>query len=80
MSLERGIEIKPLSQLEEVQERKLRHLARWAYERTGLYRREWDGVGLKPKDIRKMEDLKKVPLGSLGRSLFKAQRVIKAFS
>jgi phenylacetate-CoA ligase len=57
-----GFENIPLSQLKEIQERKLRHLVRWAYERTGLYRRKWDEVGLKPKDLRKVEDLKKAPL------------------
>ena len=57
-----GLENIPLSQLKEIQERKLRHLVRWAYERTGLYRRKWDEVGLKPKDLRKVEDLKKAPL------------------
>ena len=35
---------------------------KWAYERTELYRRKWDEAGLKPKDIRKVEDLKKAPL------------------
>lgn len=57
-----GFENIPLPQLKEIQERKLRHLVRWAYERTGLYRRKWEEVGLKPKDLRKVEDLKKAPL------------------
>jgi phenylacetate-CoA ligase len=57
-----GLENIPLSQLKEIQKKKLRHLIRWAYERTGFYRRKWDEVGLKPKDLRKVEDLKKVPL------------------
>lgn len=52
----------PLSQLKEIQKRKLRHLVKWAYEKTLLYRRKWDEVGLKPKDLRKVEDLKKAPL------------------
>ena len=57
-----GFENIPLSQLKEIQERKLRHLVRWAYERAGLYRRKWDEVGLKPKDLIKVEDLKNAPL------------------
>jgi phenylacetate-CoA ligase len=52
----------PLSQLKEIQKRKLRHLVKWAYEKTLLYRRKWDEVGLKPRDLRKVEDLKKAPL------------------
>ena len=62
MSWKRGMEAMPLSQLKQIQERKLRHLMKWAYERTELYRRKWDEAGLKPKDIRKVEDLKKAPL------------------
>ena len=62
MSVNLSIERMSLSKLKEVQERKLRHLVKWAYERTGLYRGKWDEVGLKPKDIRKVDDLKKVPL------------------
>lgn len=58
----KGIEKVRLSELKEIQERRLRHLVRWAYEKTALYRRKWDEVGLKPKDIRRVEDLKKAPL------------------
>lgn len=57
-----GFENLPPSQLKEIQKRKLRHLVRWAYEKTLLYRRKWDEVGLKPRDLRKVEDLKKAPL------------------
>ncbi len=62
MHCPRGIEKAPLKELKEIQTRRLRHLVRWAYERTGLYRRKFDEAGLKPKDIRSEEDLKKVPL------------------
>jgi phenylacetate-CoA ligase len=56
------IEKASLKQLKEIQNRRLRHLVKWAYERTGLYRRKFDEVALKPKDIRNMEDLRKAPL------------------
>jgi len=62
MSPQKGIEKAPLKELKEIQEKRLRHLVKWAYERTGLYRRKWDEVGLRPRDIRKAEDLKKAPL------------------
>jgi phenylacetate-CoA ligase len=51
-----------LSSLREIQERKLRHLVKWAYEKTGLYRKKFEEAGVKPKDIRKVQDLNKVPL------------------
>lgn len=57
-----GFENIPFSRLKEIQERKLRRLVKWAYERTELYRRKWNEVGLNPKDIKKAEDLKKAPI------------------
>lgn len=51
-----------LSSLKEIQERKLRHLVKWAYERTGLYRKKFEEAGVKPKDVRKVQDLNKIPL------------------
>ena len=58
----RGIEKTSLKELKEIQNRRLRHLVKWAYERTGLCRRKFDKAGLKPKDIRSVEDLKRAPL------------------
>jgi len=58
----RGIEKTPLKELKEIQNRRLRHLVKWAYERTGLYRRKFDEAGMKLKDIRKVDDLRKAPL------------------
>ncbi len=58
----RRIEKTCLKELKEIQNRRLRHLVKWAYERTGLYQRKFDEAGLKPKDIRNVEDVNKVPL------------------
>lgn len=58
----RRIEKTPLKELKEIQNRRLRHLVKWAYERTALYRRKFEETGLKPKDIRNVEDLTKAPL------------------
>jgi phenylacetate-CoA ligase len=58
----RGIEKTSLKELKEIQNRRLRHLVKWGYERTGLYHRKFDEAGMKPKDIRNVEDLKKAPL------------------
>jgi phenylacetate-CoA ligase len=58
----RGIEKAPLKELKEIQRRRLRHLVKWAYERTGFYRRKFDEIGLKPKDIRSVDELKKASL------------------
>ncbi|MGQ9646323.1 MAG: phenylacetate--CoA ligase family protein [Thermodesulfobacteriota bacterium] len=62
MSTRRNIEKTSLKQLVEIQNSRLRHLVKWSYERTRLYRRKFEEVGLKPKEIRNVEDLRKVPL------------------
>lgn len=34
---------------------------KYAYEKSPLYRRKWDGAGVKPKDIRSLEDFEQIP-------------------
>jgi phenylacetate-CoA ligase len=48
-------------ELRVIQERKLRTLLNHAYENVPFYRRLFDSVGVKPKDITKSEDLYKIP-------------------
>ena len=49
-------------QLREIQERKLRELMHQAYYHVAYYRELFDHLGLTPGDIRKIEDLQKLPL------------------
>lgn len=48
------------------QSRRLRRIVRHAYHRVPYYRRVFDLAGLKPEDIRGVEDLPKIPLSSRG--------------
>lgn len=52
------------SKLKEVQLVKLKQIIKHAYENTSYYRGLFDSVGIKPKDISRVEDLPKIPLTS----------------
>lgn len=49
------------SELEELQVKKLRAIVKHAYENTEFYHRKFKDAGVRPEDIRSVEDLKKVP-------------------
>ena len=49
------------SELEELQAKKLRALIKHAYENTEFYHRKFKDAGVRPEDIRGVDDLKKVP-------------------
>jgi len=51
----------PLRQLRELQLRRLRAIVERAYEKVGMYRKRMDAAGVKPKDIRSLEDVVKLP-------------------
>ena len=59
---ESDIETMPLDKLRELQEERLREIVTWAYEKTKLYRRKFDQAGVKPSDIKTLDDLRKLPL------------------
>ena len=49
-------------QIRELQEIKLRRLINHAYNHVAYYRELFDGLGLKPDDLRHLDDLLKIPL------------------
>ncbi len=52
----------PPAKIKELQELKLRKLIAHAYKHVSFYRQKFDEAGIKPSDIRTLEDLQKVPL------------------
>jgi phenylacetate-CoA ligase len=50
------------AELRELQERKLRALVNQAYYHVPFYRELLDGAGVKPSDVRTLEDLRRLPL------------------
>src|SRR5512138_1524282 len=53
---------KPYRELEQEQEKKLRHLIEFAYDQVPYYRTLFKTLGLQPRDIRSIEDLEKLPV------------------
>ena len=45
-----------------IQEKKLRAIIKHAYENVEFYHKKFDSLGLKPSDVKNVEDLKKLPM------------------
>jgi phenylacetate-CoA ligase len=60
MQARRNQWLKP-GELEELQAKRLRAIVKHAYENTEFYHRKFKDAGIRPEDIRTVEDLKKVP-------------------
>lgn len=58
--LSRNQRLKP-TELKRLQERRLKAIIRHAYDNVPLYRRKFDSEGIRPEDIRSMEDLSRLP-------------------
>ncbi len=58
---EPNIEKMPQKELLELQERRLKYLVRYVYEHSRFYRDRFDKAGVKPEDIRTLNDLTKLP-------------------
>src|SRR3990172_6308542 len=56
-----GIETSPLSKLRQLQDERLVALIDRAYHLSGFYRRLMDAVGIRPAEIRGVEDLQRLP-------------------
>jgi len=51
----------PRKDLEELQSKRLRAVVKKVYENNAFYRKKLDDMGLKPGDIRGIEDIRKLP-------------------
>ena len=58
---EPDIETLPLDKLKKLQEEELQQVVTHAYKRTKLYQRKFDQAGVKPEDIKTLDDLSKLP-------------------
>ena len=56
------IETMPLDKLKRLQEERLQSTVARAYEKSAFYHRKFDAAGVKPGDIRTIEDVRKLPL------------------
>jgi phenylacetate-CoA ligase len=55
------IETMPRTELEKLQLRKLKEQVKHCYEDSAFYRKKFKDAGLKPEDIKTLEDLQKIP-------------------
>jgi phenylacetate-CoA ligase len=55
------IETMHAEELKNYQLKKLKEQVKHCYENSSFYRKKFDSVGLKPQDIRSLEDLQKIP-------------------
>jgi len=51
----------PRKKLEELQLKRLKKIIRYAYDNVPFYREKFDSAGVKPEDIKKLEDIEKIP-------------------
>ncbi|HEU5438029.1 MAG TPA: AMP-binding protein [Ktedonobacterales bacterium] len=52
----------PREQLSALQLAKLQRMVDWAYNRSPFHRRRFDEVGLKPEQIKSLDDLRRIPM------------------
>jgi len=55
------VERMPLDELEVIQEKKLKDLVKYVYQHSEFYKERFDDFGVKPEDIKSLDDLKKLP-------------------
>jgi len=55
------IETLPPEEIKKIQLQKLKEQVKHCYENSAFYRKKFDSVGLKPEDIKTLEDLQKIP-------------------
>ena len=56
------VEGAPRKQLEQLRDKHLRHIVKWAYEKSKFYKELWDGAGVNPYEIKGYDDLEKLPV------------------
>ncbi len=55
------VERMPDDELKELQEHKLKELVHYVYQHSPFYKKKLDDAGVKPEDIKKLDDIKKLP-------------------
>lgn len=58
------LETMPEEKLKELQLERLKEVVKYAYERVPYYRKKFEEAGLKPEDIKTLEDIKYIPFTS----------------
>ena len=56
------LETLPPKKIKELQFKKFKRIVEWAYANSRLYRRLYDDAGFKPENLKRWEDISKVPI------------------
>ena len=59
--IQKLLELNP-NELEKFQLERLKNILKYAYENVKLYRKKWDEAGVKPEDVKSLDDLYKIPI------------------
>ncbi|MDP2726732.1 MAG: phenylacetate--CoA ligase family protein, partial [Dehalococcoidia bacterium] len=55
------MELMPREELRQLQLRKLQATVAWAYDRSPFWHRKLDGAGVRPEDVRSLDDIRRFP-------------------
>ena len=58
---QKHIETMGREQMRALQLKRLQNVVKYAYERVPFYRNRFDSIGLKPDDIKTLDDIRKIP-------------------
>jgi len=61
MIFNRAVETLPRTEMARLQLERLQHTVRWTYERVPLFRHRCEEAGIRPDDIKSLEDLRRLP-------------------
>ncbi len=61
MFFDKKIEQMDRAEMRALQLERLKNIVKYAYERVPFYTKKFDEIGLKPEDIKTLEDIKKIP-------------------
>ena len=64
MFCNKEVETLPREKLREIQLERLKKVVKYAYEKVPYYRKKFDEAGLKPEDIKTLEDIRYIPFTS----------------
>ncbi len=71
------LETLSIEKLRALQLKKFKRIVEWAYNNSPFYRRHYKAAGLEPGDIKRFEDIRKVP--KIEKGMFRAVRKNEPF-
>ena len=70
---DKKIETMSRSRMRALQLKRLKEIVEYAYNRVPFYRKKYDEAGVKPSDIKTLEDIRKLSLRTACRTAFRSR-------